>query len=362
MTVDRIALMNVVKKAMPGVESSALILEGSDTLVFDDNMIHSYNDHISVSVPYELKNEKGKPVEGAINAKAFYDLVNRFSTTEVEIIPGEKSWTLKSGRASAQLTLQAEVSLERVRKIFPKDSKWTKIPTRFFEGLSICRFSANHSPISGVFVTEDKMVSSDSMRVNWYALDAKMDGPFWINEGAVSELLRLDQPKRYALSKSWIHFMTGDAVMFSCKRLHHENYPFDKMESLVSMNKKSSKDVSNDLPAKLIDAIDRAAALSMSIEDYNTIRLTFSKGGIEVFSERPQGRYSEMVKWETKTELGADISIFVDYAMIMNGMRKSKTFYLKKYDEQMGKEKKSRTNVVFVNSHGVQLISTFSEK
>jgi hypothetical protein len=111
----------------------------------------------------------------------------------------------------------------------------------------------------------------------------------------------------------------------------------------------------------LIDAVNRAAALSQNIESFDTVKLTFTKDNIEVFSQRPSGKYTENVQWEKpfKKDI-SPISIYVDYSMIQNGIKYSKSFYLKNTVVQ----EKIKTRVVFElienkELRGIQLISTF---
>jgi hypothetical protein len=192
--------------------------------------------------------------------------------------------------------------------------------------------------------------------VNYYTLDDDIVTSFWINDDSVTELLKLQNPKKYYVSDSWVHFQTEDKTIFSIKRLNQENYPYTKILEFVESHKKEKGDISNELPNKLIDAVNRAAALSQNIESFDTVKLTFTKDHIEVFSQRPSGKYTENVPWEKpfKKDI-SPISIYVDYSMIQNGIKYSKSFYLKNIE----KEGKIKTRVVFVSEFGIQLISTF---
>jgi len=142
--------------------------------------------------------------------------------------------------------------------------------------------------------------------------------------------LKLSNIKKYFIGENWINFKTEDNSIFSCKKLSGK-YPFDKIQNLVTSHTKEKGDISNNIPDSLIGAINRAAALSSNIDSFDTIKLTFHKEGIEVFSERNSGKYSESVSWEKpfKNDIGSH-NIFVDYNMINGGIKYTKSFYLKK--------------------------------
>ena len=53
-SIEKAKLLSAMSKALPGVEKGNSIIEGADTFVLSNNAIHSYNDNISVSVPFDL--------------------------------------------------------------------------------------------------------------------------------------------------------------------------------------------------------------------------------------------------------------------------------------------------------------------
>jgi hypothetical protein len=344
-----------MKQAMPGVESGNTILQGADTFIFHDGFIHTYNDTISVSVRFPITNKAGENISAAIKAKDFYDLISRYEGDVISIIPKSDMWIVKSENARAELTLLENNLIERIQGITNGKFKWAKIPERFFEGLAICNFKSQ-SQLSGVYCADKNIISTDNLKVNYYTLDEEIVTSFWINNDAVTELLKLNNVKKYYVSDSWVHFQTEDKTIFSCKRLAQDNYPYTKVIDFIESHKKEKGDISNELPNKLIDAVNRAAALSQNIESFDTVKLTFTKDNIEVFSQRPSGKYTENVPWEKpfKKDI-SPISIYVDYSMIQNGIKYSKSFYLKNTTVQ----EKVKTRVVFVSEFGIQLISTF---
>jgi hypothetical protein len=355
LNINKHEFLTAMKQAMPGVESGNTILQGADTFIFHDGFIHTYNDTISVSVHFPITNKAGENISAAIKAKDFYDLISRYEGDTISITPKSDMWIVKSENARAELTLLENNLIERIQGITNGKFKWANIPERFFEGLAICNFKSQ-SQLSGVYCADKNIISTDNLKVNYYTLDDEIATSFWINNDAVTELLKLNNVKKYYVSDSWVHFQTEDKTIFSCKRLAQDNYPYTKVIDFIKSHKKEKGDISNELPNKLIDAVNRAAALSQNIESFDTVKLTFTKDNIEVFSQRPSGKYTENVPWEKpfKKDI-SPISIYVDYSMIQNGIKYSKSFYLKNTVVQ----EKVKTRVVFVSEFGIQLISTF---
>ena len=358
MNIDRKELLKVLKRALPGVETGNVILEGADTFIFNDGFIHTYNDNISVSVPFIFTNKAGENVSGALKAKDFFDLINRYDEDNLKFIPKEGVWIIKSENATAELTLLESGILDRVKNIFPNKIEWDALPGRFIEGIALCNFTANKSVLSGIHVCEDIITSTDEIRINWYKMESVVpkEKAFWISDIAAVELGKLDNIKKYSVSDSWVHFKTEDDTIFSCKRLAQDKYPYAKITSMIESHKKEKGDIENELPAKLMDAVRRASSLSQNIESFNTIKLTLDTDTIEVFSQRSSGKYTEKIAWaKSFTKTITPVAIHVDFAMIENAIKYSKTFYLKTIEAK----DKSIIRIIFVHENGIQLVSTF---
>jgi hypothetical protein len=345
MEVKRKELQEALQKCLPGVETGKAVLEGADTFVFKGGKVYSYNDNISVCVPCALE------LEGSVKAKEFYTLISKMTGEDVKITEIEgNAWKFKSGSASAELTLLETSVMKNIKGLSVESAKWKTLPEKFIDCLALCRFTSNHSPLSGVFVSGKSMVATDELRINWCELDKEMDS-FWIADSAVGEVIRMDGLKQYCLTDSWIHFKAAGGVIFSCKRLQHAKYPYAKIQSIVEAYNKSKSDLGHELPLKLVDAVDRAATFSMEMEAHPTVRLTFKPEYIEVYSQRSTGKYQERVAWDTPIAREFEpVVLYVDFSMISYGLKRSKSFYIK--------EKR----IVFQGENIRHILSTFQMK
>jgi len=167
MKVNRIEFLTALKQVMPGIESDSVLLEGSDSFIFHDGYIHTYNDNISVSIPFPILDKNNVNVSGAIKAKDFYNLLNRYSGDSIHMIPKKDKWILKSENAVAELTLLENTLIDKVKGLFDDKNKYVNIPEKFIEGISICLFSSNKSVLAGIFVENEIITSTDEIRINW---------------------------------------------------------------------------------------------------------------------------------------------------------------------------------------------------
>jgi DNA polymerase III sliding clamp (beta) subunit (PCNA family) len=354
MNIIKSDLVSAMKEALPGVEAGNTILEGADTFIFKDGFIYSYNDNISVAVPYNTSSSKDEPIylQGAVKAKEFFDLINRIKTDNIKIISKDNKWIIKNESMRAELSLIESSIMEHISKIQPVKPKWIKLPEKFFDALKVCIFTSNKSSLSGIYCSNEMMVSTDEIRINQYILDQPINEAFWITDNAANELLKLNDIEKYFVDKSWVHFLSKSKTMFSCKRLQNDLYPFDKIMKLVEDNTYIKGDIKGILPRELISAVSRASTLAMDIESFNSIKLTFTSEHIEVYSERPSGKYTETVKWEKPIKNFPEVSIFIDFSFIEQGIANSTSFYLKQ-DE--GKASK----IIFKHDNGLQIVNTF---
>lgn len=352
MDIKRTELEAALKKCLPGVDTGKMLIEGADTFIFQDNKIFSYNDAISVSTPFPCE------LTGAVKAQELFKLVTKCKA-DLKVIEvksedeSEQSWKIKSGSATAQLTLLESSVISQIKSMKTKDLKWSKIPENFMDGLSLCKIGCNRSSLAGIFVKDNIMVSTDELSINWFTLSDKMDC-FWVDDSVIGELVKFTGVKEYSISDAWLHFRTEDKTVFSCKIREQEGYLFPKIKSIIEPLLKTNH-VAKQLPSKLLEALDRASALSMSTADSNeAIQLVFKKEQVEVRSKRFTGKYLEKIPWDKPVKEFTDpVSVFVDYAMISRSLKRSLSFYLSDDEDEK--------SLIFQGEGYIHLLSTFSE-
>lgn len=355
MNIDRNKLTAILKKCLPGIETKDNLLQGADTFTFDKGFVHTYNDNISISVKLD---DQMKKLKGAIKAKELFNVLFKIKQKEIQIVLKEKSWIIKAGAARVELNLNEDSVSDFITGLDISGIEFKDTPKNFREGLKCVKLSCNATAFAGVFVSDKIMMATDGSKLNWFDLSGSME-KFWISDPSVGELLKFFNLEKYSISKSWLHFLSG-SIYFSCRRLSDQNYPFEKCEKLVESQKQKKEDISGKLPSTLIASVDRASALAMEIGDEEGVRLTLSKEGIEIFSERSTGKYKEKIEWDKNGTPNGDLSegvqLYIDHSILAYGLARSPEFYIKK------SESSGRIRIVFYGQDFIHIASLISSK
>ena len=354
MNVKRTELLKALKQCLPGIESGNSVLEGADLFIFRDGFVHSYNDMISVSVPVKSDGLLENDIAGAVRAEEFYGIINKFTGELIAFEVQKDRWVLKSGKAKAELVLMAGDYSDRFENIKPEKKKWLELPTEFMTGLGICRMTGNKNPISGLFITDKDITSSDGYQINNYRYQGPAVDNFWISDASAGELLKVGALSHIQVKENWAHFRTKDNTVFSVKTLQAEKWPYEKLMAVMAGSKKSKTDFSAKFPKELFDAIDRAAAFYMDISDSRAVRLELSAKSIKVSAEKAAGNYQEKVDWKEPPVEFTSFELYVDTNMMVFAGRRSMSFYI---HEASGEEPR----LVFITEASTHLMSTLNK-
>jgi len=353
MKINKTELLKAMTECIPGVEKGNTIMEGVDTFVFAGNLLHSYNDNISVTVslPGEVE------LEGVVKSVDFYKLVNKFKEEEITITVKKDKWEMKNGRSTAKITLLEDQISEYVTSLDTSKVKWSKIPEGFTQGLKLCSIAQNYSPHAGIYFNETNILSTDMRRLNFFTLSESM-GNFHLSDAAVSELLKFDNLKSYSITDNWAHFKTKSRTMFSCRTLDVEMFPESALLEKRDGMKQSKGDMANSLPHSLLETIDRVGVLSRDLNGNQTIQLTFSKKEITVFSKRDSGEIVEGVDLDKPFEKDVELGIWIDIPFLKEAINKVPNFYIKNLKVEQGENEIDLPIVIFTAENYTQIIST----
>ena len=359
MKLERKVLLNNLRLAMPGIESGNAVLQGSDSFIFHDGKLFTYNDSMAVLVPMDSIGLVDENIEGAVHAKELYNVVSKFTNDEITFtVKDEKTWTIKCGRAKVELTLLDFDFKSRLEGVAPSDEKWIELPDGFTNALAVCKMQSNKSSLAGIYIRDTNVVSTDSYQIN--VCEIGRDLPkFWISDNSASELLKLEGLKEIQVGRNWVHFKTKDEVIFSAKTLNNADYPYEKVMSLMDSASPKDETFHATFPKELFPAVERANNFSLSLLDQSVVRLVLSNEGIEVSSERNSGNYVENVLWDTPLEEEINpIKVYVNEEMMGSMVAHSLEFYLINMKAKNGK---IIPRLLFISPSSRHLMATFSE-
>lgn len=359
MKLERKVLLNNLRLAMPGIESGNVVLQGSDSFVFHDGKLFTYNDSMAVLVPMDSIGLVDENLEGAVHAKELYNVVSKFTNDEITFtVKDEKTWTIKCGRAKVELTLLDFDFKSRLEGVAPSDERWVDLPEGFTNALAVCKMPSNKSTLAGIYVRDDNVLSTDSYQINVCTIGKELP-KFWISDNSATELLKLEGLEKIQVGRNWVHFKTKENVVFSTKTLNNADYPYEKVMALMETACPKDETFHATFPKELFPAVERANNFSLDLLDQSVVRLVLSKEGIEVSSERNSGNYVENVPWETPLEDDFEpIKVYVNEEMMGAMVAHSLEFYLM---NMVAKNGKIIPRLLFVSPSSRHLMATFSE-
>lgn len=358
MIVQKKALMESLKMAMPGIETGNSTLSGADAFIFHSGRIYSYNDLISVAVPIEQAGLVEESIEGAVHADEFFKVISKFPSDEIEFEVAEKKWVLKNGKAKAELTLMEFEYQTRLEGVEPAED-WVDLPEDFADGLGTCLMQNNKTPMSGIAVKGVTMYSTDGWQINKYDFEDVDLPEFWLSDKAVAELLKLGKLTSVQLNGNWVHFKSVNETVFSVKTLQFDKFPIASIEKVLSISDNKDDGLHGKFPLEMFNAIDRAVPFSIDTVEKPAIRLTLSNDGVLVESERATGNYAEKVDWVDTMPEFEEITVYVEPTMMSFIAKRSTEFYLLKQVLKSGKE---AMRLLFVTPTSTHLISTMDVK
>lgn len=291
MKITREELLSKLKKCLPGVDKEIGLLQGSDTFVFKNDTVLSYNDYISVTIPFP------SDLSCAVPATAFYKAVNSFRAKEVEITKDESKLTLKCGRAAVEFPLMDERIYERFIRILPADAIWNDLPDHFVELIKM-GIIKNNTATEGIFVHGKHLLGTNQVTIVDIGLDRTLDR-FWIKNKVALELIKLGTLEKYCMNASWIHFKSGD-LTFSCRKLMDENYPEEQLFKVLDAHDISGATSNGTLPPDLLDALKRASIFSNEdiAENAKIVHCSLVDKELTIASARSTGSFKETLDIE----------------------------------------------------------------
>lgn len=310
MKIKRTSLINDLNKVMPGIATGNSIIDGADTVVFNDGHIYSYNSSISVDV---VETEK-TGLKGVIKAVDFYKALSKLVSDEIEVEDNGKEWIIKDGKIKVKMTLLPSGTIfERFESLKPNDT-WVEIDgADFNRGLSICFMPKNASKYAGVYIKDNVFTSTDAFQINTY--DAKNEYPnCFISNDSVTQLLKWTDFNAIEMNKNWIQFKSSNGTVFSVRSLATDIFPSEKIAGVVKSYLEYPVLMESSFTPDFYDAVERAAIFSKEDEGHEVIDMHITTEGCAIKSERTSGAFEEHVD-DIKSAEG-EYQFEIDIAMV----------------------------------------------
>jgi hypothetical protein len=278
---NRQVLIDALAAVRPGLASRE-ILEQSGSFVFDDGMVYTYNDQISISHPVP------PGITGAVRAGELYSLLTKFPDEEVQTEVTKTELVIQGKRRKAGVALQTEVRLPL--DTLKGEKAWKPLPKGFADGLKFCGMSVGKDMtkpvLTSIHVKGNVMESCDNYRLGRWTLGESIADDLLIPESAADKLPAY-APTDYATSEGWIHFRNEKQVVFSA-RTFEGTYP--DLSKLIA-----NDGFTLELPAELPDVLERAEVLVKDEID-GMAEIGLAANALTVKARGPVGWFEEQVR------------------------------------------------------------------
>lgn len=300
---NREELLHALKIVIPGVSKGESLLTGTDSFIFRNGLIQTYNEHLSVTFPLDIG------IEGAVKAAEMARVLEKMQGLEITIELRGKAIFVTDGFTELSMQLLDTAVSTHLTSLALEDLDWDELPPDFMKALSLCLPSVSRNPahdaMMGIRFEGEDVLACDNMRCSWCVVDASLPD-FTLPGGAANELKKIPDLTGFSVSGSWVHFQNKDGVVFS-SRLFAAEFPSAALRNYFNFDGELIK---YQFPAGLEKALERAEIMSFSQENGSPfVTLEEKKGKLVIRGERQYGTLSERIPLETDWPKGVSLDI-----------------------------------------------------
>jgi hypothetical protein len=334
MKVNTQDLKDAINLCVAGTSSKDLVAQMSH-VVFNNEEILSYNDKISICVPFDTG------VSCSIPAEDLQKVLNGITEKEVDITVEEGDAPVVNIKSkSTEVVIFTEVESRIVEDFFAAVDfdamTWQPVPKNLLDQLALARFSASSNALDAnnlfcVHIKGTKVSSGDGHRLSVLELAAPMKEVL-IPNTTVNDIIGFKNFEEYAIETGWIHFTSSDGIILSCKTVLGEFPDFTP----IFKNFQSSAETQID--SNLIPVLQNLGGLVEGTSDFmKSVKITVGKGETKI-SGRKEGLQIEKFVENTNEEDEVEFNIspvFLAYILTLtnslqigetSAMFSSKTF------------------------------------
>lgn len=300
-------LLEAVSAVFPAVDQKGLVPEFKH-LYFEETYVQATNG--SMFIRADLEEPCPKFV---IDSGVFYALLKTVTSTDVDLIVGEKSLTIKAKGLKSELAFPSTppcVSVDFDVK------EWKPVPDGLLKGLFLCRFTAcpdqTAGSLTGVRVEDDCIISCDRWRISLFTVELPGVGGVTLPVDLLDELKGYaTKIKAYAVKDQTIYFDAGKARIGA--KLIQGEFPSDKLLAAMDQTEGvASLKLTADLKEQIALASKRQNIVQDSLLEFDRMsRFTCSKGSIRLYAEnQATGTVEDTI--ECKEAKKAEFSFYIN--------------------------------------------------
>jgi len=312
MKINKESFLKVLNTVAPALSEKAMI-EGTDRFIFIGNKIVTYNDRICIFVPFKFDWKCSLP------AKELRGIISAIKEEEIDFDLVDGKMTMNTaGTESVLSVFESDDVLKMVDSLNLKSIKnnWKELPGGFSQGANLCMFSVSRDVsskyLSSLFFQDNKIVSSDDIRVSSYEMDGEVKDPFLLPYYIVPDLLKFDFVK-YFLGDSWVYFSTEEGLLFCCRRVIADYPEMDKFFNIKGKRVRLPKDLK-----QLVDGISTIAEGDFEVDQ--KIKVTIGNEKIKCKAEKSIAKIKQEMDIKYR---GKEFSFFINPTFFSQILEKS---------------------------------------
>ena len=266
--------MKLIINATNRLES---VLVGTDSFIFTNNRISTFNDEMSFSYPIVTG------LNCSIKAADTMKVIDKMKGEEISFKQKDNVVTINDGNTKLKMrTLDGDEEIRsRLESMELESAEWQDLPSDFMEGIRLCYYSAAQDTsipeLSSIMFDDDCLWASDNVRVSRYALSNPISAQLALPLSSIKMLMRLsEKPIKFTSASEWAHFETESGVIFSTAPLdkQYRQFPLDRIKNKLyndfGPNTEEKEDKFKKLyewPSSLSENIDAVGVMATAHED-----------------------------------------------------------------------------------------------
>lgn len=314
-------LIDALKVVLSGVDQKNVLLEGSDSFVFDVDWIKTFNDSLSVSYPFK------SGIKCMAKADILYKTLNKMNEDDITVEIKDDLLIVKDTTTELTMPMIEDKISPYIDNFKLKNIKWTDLPEDFLVGLNLCHSSAAKDSLFGsinsIYISDDCIVTSDNFRISKYIMKSGVKDTFLLSVNGSKELLKLSKPIKFYYDTNWVHFLNEDGVVFSLRTLMVD-YPIEGLNKILDSVEFKDKYV---FPEKIGESLDRVGLLSIEDDSLDYVVIKSKDGFLYLSGERQYGKIEDKIPIP-KNSFPNNLGLKVSPKFLNSILSRSKEFYI----------------------------------
>lgn len=226
MKINREEMTKALALAKPGLSNNQSISQ-SNTFIFKDDNVWTFNDEVAVCVPLETG------IKCSIPAKELLAFVGRAKADELNIKFEKNQFKATASRIRCGINSESDIDLPIGDLEIPDDDNWVELPKRFIEGVLMVAGSTGRDSgrlsIECIHITSEGFLEAcDNYQATRFDLQEEFDGDNTLIPARNIVQLQSFGPTHYAVTKDWLWFINEDDAMYAVRSVWGDFEPIEE--------------------------------------------------------------------------------------------------------------------------------------